>query len=172
MRRLHPLTLLALPGLALLACAGWPARAQDMLPGCQLVEGSLQCVPGLTGDPQQQIGVLRQQIGADQKLEGAIEQTVTGLAGVVLAGQAVEGNLIWASLRASSLAGLPARAYHWYRRAPGELRWSLIPGADGVTYLPGPADVGRQLVVVVVVPQSGSVKRVASAPVGPVLKAN
>ncbi|MGB7564459.1 MAG: hypothetical protein WBM08_06865 [Prochlorococcaceae cyanobacterium] len=172
MRRFRPLTLLALPGLALLTSAGWPARAQEMLPGCQLVGGSLQCVPGLTGDPQQQIGVLRQQIGADQKLEGAIEQTVTGLDGVVLAGQTVEGQLIWANLRASSLAGLPARAYHWYRLAPGERRWSLIPGADGATYTPGPADVGRLLMVVVVVQESGSVKRVASAQVGPVLKAN
>ncbi|MFS6827816.1 hypothetical protein [Cyanobium sp. ATX-6F1] len=78
MRRFRPLTPLALSGLALLACAGWPARAQDMLPGCQLVGGTLQCVPGLTADPQQQISVLRQQIGADQKLEGRSSRPLTG----------------------------------------------------------------------------------------------
>lgn len=172
MRCFRPLTVVAVSGLALLACSGGPARSQDMLSGCQLVEGTLQCVPGLTEDPQQQIGILRKEIASDQKLNGAIQQRVSGLDGLVLAGQAVEGTLIWASLRASSLAGLPARAYHWYRRAPGESSWSLIPGANGVTYTPGPADVGRQLVVVVVVPQGGSVKRVSSAPFGPVLKAN
>ncbi|MCP9849299.1 hypothetical protein [Cyanobium sp. Morenito 9A2] len=162
----------AVAGFMLLACSGHAVSAQTMLPGCQLVDGTLQCVPGLTADPQQQINVLRKTIASDQKLEGAIQQTVTGLDGLVLTGQAVEGNLIWASLRASSLAGLPPSAYHWYRIAPGESRWSLIPGATGTAYTPGSADVGRQLMVVVVVPQDGGVRRVSAAPIGPVLKTN
>lgn len=158
-------------GLTLLGPAAQLARSQDMISGCQLVEGTLQCVPGLTADPQQQIRILRQQIAQDQKLEGAVQQTVDGLDGLVLAGQAAEGGLLWASLRARSLAGLPASAYHWYRLAPGASRWVLIPGASGATYTPGPADVGSQLVVVLVVPQNGAFQRVASSTIGPVQKA-
>jgi hypothetical protein len=33
-------------------------QAQGMLPGCRLENGSLQCVPGLTADPEKQINVL------------------------------------------------------------------------------------------------------------------
>jgi hypothetical protein len=158
-------------GLTLLGPMALPGRSQDMITGCQLVEGTLQCVPGLTADPQQQIRILRKQIGQEQKLEAAVQQTVDGLDGLVLSGQAAEGGLLWASLRATSVAGLPASAYHWYRLAPGESRWTLIPGATRATYVPVAADVGRQLVVVLVVPQNGTIRRVASAPVGPVLKA-
>jgi len=53
--------------------------AQTMVQGCQLVNGSLQCVPGITADPQQQIRDLRQEIGADQALEVAVEQQISGL---------------------------------------------------------------------------------------------
>jgi len=45
------------PARALLVLLLFPviASAQGMLPGCQLVNGSLQCVPGLSTDPEQQI---------------------------------------------------------------------------------------------------------------------
>ena len=43
------------------ATAGW---SQDMV-GCQLVGASLQCIPGVTADPQQQIKIMRQEISND-----------------------------------------------------------------------------------------------------------
>jgi len=158
-------------GLTLLGPVALPGRSQDMLPGCQLVEGTLQCVPGLTADPQQQIRILRKEIAQQQNLAAAVQQTVDGLNGLVLSGQAAEGALLWASLQATSVAGIPASAYHWYRLVPGASNWTLIPGATGANYVPSAADVGNQLVVVLVVPQNNSIKRVASAPVGPVMKA-
>jgi hypothetical protein len=45
----------------------------------------------------------------------------------------------------------------------------LIETAQGTSYVPGPVDVGQNLMVVAVVNQNGQVKRIASAPVGPVL---
>ena len=50
-------------------------QAQGMLPGCRLEGGSLQCVPGLTADPQQQINVLNKEISTDVQAEGRIKQT-------------------------------------------------------------------------------------------------
>lgn len=42
---------------------------QDLV-GCQLVEGTLQCVPGTTASPQQQIRILEGEIQRDRGLEG------------------------------------------------------------------------------------------------------
>ncbi|MFM7733472.1 MAG: hypothetical protein ACKO6F_08460, partial [Cyanobium sp.] len=81
------------------------ARAQDLV-GCQLVEGTLQCVPGITADPQQQIRILDRQIGADQTLEGAVEQRISGLRQLLLQGEARQGQLLQASLQADALADL------------------------------------------------------------------
>lgn len=55
--RLHLRPLLLLSLLAAVsggAPAGTPAAAQDLI-GCQLVGATLQCVPGVTESPQQQI---------------------------------------------------------------------------------------------------------------------
>jgi hypothetical protein len=144
-----------------------PVRAQDLV-GCQLVGASLQCVPGLTADPQQQIRILNQQIQGDLQVEGAVEQRIEGLSRLELAGQAVEGALLRAKAIGSGVALPPAKAYHWYRRSPGSASWLLIPAVDGPTYVPREEDVGQTLRVVLVVPQADGVKRVISAPVGPV----
>lgn len=168
----------ALLGLGL-SLAGWlspcsvligarPAAAQDLV-GCQLVDGSLQCVPGLTASPQQQIQIMRRQISTDIQLEGAVQQQINGLQSLVLRGQAVEGGLLAATAAAEALAALPAPAYHWYRLTPGQARWQLIQGANGPTYAPTAADVGQQILVVVVVSQAdGRVQRVSSAATPPV----
>jgi hypothetical protein len=152
---------LALGGLAA------PVQAQDLV-GCQLVGASLQCVPGLTADPQQQIRILDQQIQGDLQLEGAVEQRIEGLSRLELAGQATEGALLRTKAIGSGAGLPPVKAYHWYRRSPGSASWILIPAVDGPTYVPREEDVGQMLRVVLVVPQADGVKRVISAPVGPV----
>ncbi len=144
-----------------------PGPAQDLV-GCQLVGASLQCVPGLTADPQQQIRILNQQIQGDLQVEGAVEQRIEGLSRLELAGQATEGALLRAKAIGSAAGLPPAKAYHWYRRSPGSTSWLLIPAVDGPTYVPREEDVGQTLRVVLVVPQADGVKRVISAPVGPV----
>jgi hypothetical protein len=143
------------------------ARAQDLV-GCQLLEGTLQCVPGLSADPQQQIRILEGQIRRDQALEGAVEQSIEGLRPLVLEGMAREGQLLRAQMDADFLAGLPATAFHWYRRPPGRMAWELIAGATGPTYQLRAGDVAYQVMVVVAVPVNGGSQRSASAPLGPV----
>ena len=145
-----------------------PLQAQDMVDGCQLVDGSLQCVPGVTADPQQQIRDLNQQISTDQKLETAVQQQINGLQQLVLQGQAAEGNLLQATLTADALAGLPPSAFHWYRLPVGKSRWLLIQGASGPTYVLSQQDVNAQVMLVVAVPTASGSQRQASTPVGPV----
>lgn len=55
---------------------------QDLV-GCQLLEGTLQCVPGTTASPQQQIRILEGEIQWDQALEGAVEQGIRALGPLV-----------------------------------------------------------------------------------------
>ena len=102
----------ALPlGLLLLMGSGVAGlKAQDLV-GCQLVEGTLQCVPGITADPQQQIKLLRQEIAGDQRIEGAVEQRIAGLNQLLLQGEARQGALLQAT--ADGLAALPPSAFHW-----------------------------------------------------------
>lgn len=157
--------LCGLVGLALVSAT--PVWSQDLV-GCQLVDGTLQCVPGVTADPQQQIRILEGKIGRDQKLEGALEQSIDGLQQLVLQGQAQEGSVLQVALTADALAALPPSAFHWYHRPPGRLRWVLIPTASGPSYRIGRGDIAYQLMVVVAVPSGSSSKRQMSAPVGPV----
>ena len=144
-----------------------PAQAQDLV-GCQLVDGTLQCIPGVTESPQQQIQQLQQQISTDVQQEGVVQQRIDGLQKLVLSGNAAVGQLLTAAAQVNAQAALPQANYHWYRIQPGTRTWVLIEGANGTTYVPGPLDVGQNLMVVVVVNQNGQVKRVASTPVGPV----
>ena len=65
---------------------------------------------------------------------------------------------------------LPQANYHWYRRQPNQNSWVLIESATGTTYVPASIDVGQQVMVVAVVKQNGAVKRLASAPVGPMIQ--
>ncbi len=161
---LSPLWLspLLLPGSAMA-----PVRAQDLV-GCQLIDGTLQCVPGITADPQQQIRILEGTIAADQKLEGAVEQGIAGLQQLELQGEASEGKLLRAVITAEALASLPPSAFHWYRRTPQDSRWLLIVGATGPTYRLQAADANARVMVVVAVPGAGGSQRAASTPIGPV----
>ncbi len=147
-------------------------RGQDLV-GCQLtLDGQLQCVPGVSADPQSQIRALRAQISSDLQLEGAVQQQIEGLQSLVLVGQAVQGQLLNATVGAAGLAGLPPSAFHWYRLRPGSASWVLIPGAAGPTYALQAADIrSRVMLVVAVAGAAGGSRRQASAAVGPVLPA-
>ncbi len=159
---LRPRFLLPLGALLAVGLSAGGLRAQDLV-GCQLLDGALQCVPGVTADPQQQINILRSEIATDQKIEGAIEQRVVGLDRLLLQGEAREGQL----LSAGALA-LPPTVFHWYRLAPGRNHWQLIQGATGPTYKLTAADVAYQVMVVVAVPAGGGSQRSVSSPVGPI----
>ena len=144
------------------------AMAQDLV-GCQLIDGELQCVPGLTPSPQQQIQIMRKEISTDIQLQGAVQQRINNLQSLVIQGQAAEGGLLAATAVAQGQASLPVTIYHWYRLTPGQSRWQLIKGATGPTYSLTAADVGQQVMVVAVVQQTdGRVQRVPSAPTDPV----
>ena len=79
-------------GLALLA----PVQAQDLV-GCQLVDGQLSCVPGVSADPQAQIQALRQQISSDLQQESAVQQQINGLEQLALQGEAIAGQVLQAT---------------------------------------------------------------------------
>ncbi|MCP9881957.1 hypothetical protein KBY65_05630 [Cyanobium sp. Alchichica 3B3-8F6] len=159
--------LLALAGAATPALM-LPLQAQDLV-GCQLVDGQLSCVPGVSADPQAQISALRQQISADLAQESAVQQQIDGLQQLVLQGEAVQGQVLQATAVADLLAALPPQAFHWYRRTPGASQWLLISGASGPTYVLQPQDVSSEVMVVVTVstPEGGA-NRQASTPFGPV----
>jgi len=145
-----------------------PLQAQDLV-GCQLVDGQLSCVPGVSADPQAQIRALRQQINADLVQESAVQQQIDGLQQLVLQGEAVQGQVLQATAVADALAALPPQAFHWYRRAPGASQWLLITGASGPTYVLQPQDVsGEVMVVVAVATPEGGANRQASPALGPV----
>ena len=145
-----------------------PLRAQDLL-GCQLTDaGQLQCVPGISADPQAQIRALRQELSTDLQMEGAVQQRIDGLQQLVVQGQALEGQLLQASLVSDRLAGLPPSAFHWYRRQAGASHWLLIANTTGPSYVLSPADVGSDVMVVVAVPTATGSQRQASRPIGPV----
>lgn len=155
-------------GFASAVCSGLIALgatrvpAQDLV-GCQLVDGGLQCVPGLTASPQQQIEILQQEISRTEQVEGAVRQRILGLDSLLLQGQAVEGGLLAATAAADVLASVPATAFHWYRLSPGQSRWQLISGATGPTHALTAADVGQTIMVVIALPQGdGSIQRIAS----------
>jgi hypothetical protein len=141
--------------------------AQGMLSGCQLIDGSLQCVPGLNADPEQQIQILRRTIGADQALEAAIGKESESTEQVLLSGSAVVGAVLSATVTVKG-GGAAAPAFHWYRLAPDQRTWRLIPEAKGSTYLVVPADVGTQVMVVSVRAAGASTHRTSSTPIGPV----
>ena len=109
---LHPLLLLSLLAAVSGAAPAWnPASAQDLV-GCQLVGATLQCVPGVTESPQQQILQMQQQISTDIQLEGAVQQQINGLQQLVLAGNAAVGAMLTATAVADAQVALPSAAYH------------------------------------------------------------
>jgi hypothetical protein len=158
---------LALPAAAAVIAAALPLQAQDLV-GCRLVGATLQCVPGVDESPQLQIEQLQQQISTDIQLEGVVQQRINGLQQLVLEGNAAVGAALTATAVADAQAALPTANYHWYRLKPGQGSWVLIEGVNGSTYVPAPVDIGQSVMVVAVVNDNGTVKRVASQPVGPV----
>ena len=165
----------ALPLLLTLAGLAWPAaglsplRAQDLV-GCQLVDGQLSCVPGVSADPQDQIRALRQEISSDLQQESAVQQQIDGLQQLVLQGEAVQGQALLAAAAADALASLPPQAFHWYRRSPGASQWLLIAGASGPRYVLQADDVAAEVMLVVAVPAAGGgSNRQVSPVVGPVV---
>ncbi len=154
--------------LALMAGVPLGASAQGMLPGCRLENGSLQCVPGLTASPEQQIQVLDGQIDQGLQQEGRLQQTIQGLKRFLLVGEAKEGALLKAelSLQATDVDELDV---HWYRRS-GQGNWTLVESGSGHSYRVGPQDRQDQLMAVLVVrDQDGSIKRISSNVIGPIL---
>lgn len=171
-RRSHVLSILTATALATASGAPLAGFTQDLV-GCQLTDdGQLQCVPGVSADPQSQIRALRQEISADLQLQGAVQQQINGLQQLALTGQAIEGQLLQATLAADALAGLSPSAFHWYRLNPGSNRWVLIEGASGPSYRLQAVDVQARVMVVVAVPTpSGGSQRQPTKPVGPILPA-
>ncbi|MCP9774783.1 hypothetical protein [Cyanobium sp. WAJ14-Wanaka] len=162
-------------GVSLLGSfAGLPVgagRAQDLV-GCQIVDGLLSCVPGVSPQPAAQIKALRSEIASDIQLEGAVQQQINGLNQLVLAGQAVQGQILAATINADLLASLPPGAFHWYSRQPGASNWILIQGASGPTYVLSASDVSNQVMLVVAQPTATGSQRQASPAVGPIQPAN
>ncbi|WP_259730793.1 MULTISPECIES: hypothetical protein [Synechococcales] len=156
------------PLLLLTALTGSQAAvAQGMIAGCRLVGADLQCVPGLTTTPEQQIQIMQGQISADTAMEGVVDQQITGLSQLLLQGETAIGSVLTAQLIATTLATLSTPEFHWYVKRPGESTWILIPGAQGGAYTIKPADAGSLLMVVAVTTENGQVKREASPPLGP-----
>jgi hypothetical protein len=142
-------------------------QAQGMLQGCRLEGGSLQCVPGLTADPQQQINVLNKEISTDVQAEGRIKQTIQGLKKFVLIGEAREGQLIKTKF---DLQGeqINSVRIHWYQRQ-GDGHWKLVFDRSEETYQISQDDKGSQIMAVLVVATSdGQVQRVSSNVIGPI----
>lgn len=148
-----------------------PSRAQDMV-GCQIVDGLLSCVPGVSPQPEAQIKALRSEIATDIQLEGAVQQQINGLDQLVLAGQAVEGQVLAATINADVLASLPPGAFQWYGRKPGSTSWILIQGATGPAYVLKASDVSSQVMLVVAQPSATGSQRQATPAVGPIQPAN
>ncbi len=142
-------------------------QAQGMLPGCRLEGGSLQCVPGLTADPEQQINVLNQEVSKDIQTEGRITQTIQGLKEFVLIGEAKEGQLLKAKfdLQREQIKRVDI---HWYQRQ-GDGHWKLVSDRSEETFRISQADRGGKVMAVMVVETSdGAVKRVSSNVIGPI----
>ena len=153
--------------LTLVAAAPFGASAQGMLPGCRLENGSLQCVPGLTASPEQQIQVLDGQIDQGLQQEGHLEQTIEGLKGFVLAGEAREGALLKAKLMLQG-AGVDELEVHWYRRGD-QGNWILMPSASGNSYRVSAEDRQSTIMAVAVVRgRNGDIRRISSNVMGPV----
>jgi hypothetical protein len=179
LRRFQPLALglaaalstAAIGTAALTTGAITAASAQDLV-GCQLVDGLLSCVPGVSPDPQAQIKALRSQIATDIQLEGTVQQQIDGLQQMVLAGQASEGQLLQATLSADVIASLPPSAFHWYKLQAGSKQWILIQGASGSTYLIKANDVSSQVMLVVAQPTATGSQRQATPAVGPIQPAS
>lgn len=142
-------------------------HAQGMLPGCRLENGSLQCVPGLTADPETQIKVLDQEISSDVQAEGHIQQTIQGLKKFILVGEAREGRLLKAEFDLQG-TDISTVNIHWYQRQ-GNGPWKLRSNPSEESYRISEIDRdGKIMAVMVVKTSDGQVNRVMSNTIGPI----
>ena len=93
-------------------------QAQDLV-GCQLLDGQLSCVPGVSTNPEAQIKALRQEIAGTISQEDALEQRLDGLNPWSSRARPARVPCSQAVADADALAALPASAYHWYRLVAG-----------------------------------------------------
>ena len=152
---------------SLLLITTTPVRGQGMLPGCRLENGSLQCVPGLTATPQQQIQVLDGEITNDQQTEGRIVEAIEGLKRFAVVGEAKQKALLKAELELddSTIETVPI---HWYRR-PANGHWQLIDFASERPYTIKSKDAGSSVMAVLTVTTNqGNVLKTNSNAVGPI----
>ena len=148
---------------------GRPGLGQGVLVGCRL-GATLQCVPGLTMKPEQQIKVLKQQIATDQQTEGAIRQTIEGLREFELSGRTSVGSVLKASLDFNPDA-FEAVQVHWYRRLPGGSGWQLVGKVDQRSYQLTSDDLGTTVMAVVAMQPNGKeVIRHQSNVLGPITR--
>ena len=146
-----------------------PGLGQGVLVGCRL-GATLQCVPGLTMKPEQQIKVLKQQIASDQQTEGAIRQTIEGLREFELSGRTSVGSVLKASLDFNPDA-FEAVQVHWYRRLPETSGWQLVGEVDQRSYQLTSADLGTTVMAVVAMQPNGKeVIRHQSNVLGPITR--
>ena len=156
----------ALAGSLLLSTTS-AVRGQGMLPGCRLENGSLQCVPGLTATPQQQIEVLDGDITHDQQAEGRIVQAIAGLKRFAVVGKPRQRALLRAEL-AFDDSTIETLTIHWYRRSANG-HWQLINSASERTYVISAEDAGRSVMAVLTVTtDQGKVLKTNSNAVGPI----
>ena len=146
-----------------------PSPGQGVLVGCRL-GATLQCVPGLTLKPEQQIKVLERQIASDQEAEGAISQTIQGLRQFELSGRTSVGHVLNANLDFNPDDFIAVQV-HWYRRLPGESGWQLVGEVDERSYRLKSDDLGASLMAIVAMQQDGAgVIRHQSNVMGPVTR--
>ena len=138
-----------------------------MLAGCRLENGSLQCVPGLTATPQQQIQVLHGEITADQQTEGRLVQTIKGLKRFAVVGEARQRALLRAELELDA-STIDTLNILWYQRAANG-HWQLIDSASESTYTISGDDAETWVMAVLTVTtDEGKVLKTNSNAVGPV----
>ena len=156
-------SLVLLAGIDLSAAFG-----QGMLPGCRLENGNLECVPGLTTTPEDQIQILNDEIQASKQSETAIKQSIAGLKTFVLEGEAEHGSLLKARLMLDGNS-IEELHIHWYRRPALSRHWQLIKNAVGSSYQVESDDKNTSLMAVAVIKtNSGEVIRKNSNIFGPI----
>ncbi len=162
------ITTVVAASLSLSVIAQQAVHAQGVLVGCRL-GATLQCVPGLTMTPQQQINVLKQEITTDKMVEGMIVQTIQGLERFELRGDAKVGSLLQTTLEFNPDDFAEVQV-HWYKRNPGDVNWSLVGEVDAREYKLTQQDIDASVMAVVALkPYNKAIVRHNSNIIGPIV---
>jgi hypothetical protein len=158
--------------LPLAALVAMPMAAVGLAqeqPGCRMLDGLLQCAPGVGIAPLPRIPIVL--LEARQRPGGGLGDQAPSVAAapLLLQGLPQEGAWLKATVGSPGLKPLPDSAYHWYHKPPGRLRWELIPGASGATYQLQRGDMAYDVMVLVAVPSPDGSQRLLSNPLGPVM---